>query len=87
MKSPRKKYPLGDSVLITWHDAVANHGWDDIGRADKPHRCRSIGFIAYEDDDYVTVAATVGGTDGETQTNNRMSIPKGWIIDRTKLDI
>lgn len=86
--SQRKaKYPLGDAIIITWHDAVSNSGWEDIGHDDKPHQCRSIGFLAYEDDDYVIVAATLAEAQGLIQTNNRISIPKGWILSRTPLDI
>lgn len=72
--------------VIEWLDAVATHGWEDFGFKEGPHRCTSVGFVAHEDDEYVIVAATFAAGP-PAQTNNRISIPKGWITARRILSL
>lgn len=67
--------------VVDWLDAVSNSGWEDLDTDDAPHPCTSVGFVAYEDDVYVTIAATFAAGP-PAQTNNRISIPKGWITSR-----
>ena len=75
--------------MIVWDDAVASTGWCDDKDAGKPQRCRSIGYVVASDARSITLAGT-WGVNTETkkmETNNRMTIPKGWIVSRTKVKI
>lgn len=73
---------------IVWHDAVADIGWKAGGESELPHRCTSIGLVVFDGPNHIVLASTWGaGSDGETETNNRMTIPKGWIVSRRKARI
>ena len=74
MKPPR-------AILVEWHDAISTSGWEDIGTAEAPHLCRSLGFLVHETETFVVVAATWGQSGNDApQSNNRISIPRGWIV-------
>ena len=70
-------------VCIKWVDAVASNGWAKHGKSERPMLCTSIGFIDCEDEEQITVAATFSGN----ETNNRISIPKGWIKSRREVTL
>jgi hypothetical protein len=61
-------------IKITWIDAQADAGWDepkvDIAQ------CVTVGFLVGETDDAICVAGTVS----DHECNNRISIPKSWIL-------
>lgn len=63
-------------VRITWIDAQADAGWDEpkVELA----TCVTVGFLVAETDDGICVAGTVS----EHECNNRISIPKSWVIDQ-----
>jgi len=61
-------------IKITWIDAQADAGWDEP-KVDIAH-CVTVGFLVGEDDEAICVAGTVS----DHECNNRISIPKSWII-------
>jgi hypothetical protein len=74
-------------VIVTWDDAVADVGWKEQHEADLPQRCTSIGMVVIEDDDCLVVAGTWGMNGEKMETNNRITIPRGWIIKQTLVNI
>ena len=76
--------------MIVWDDAVASTGWSEHSDSStKPQRCRSIGYVVESKARHITLAGT-WGMNTETkkmETNNRMTIPKGWIVSRTRIKI
>ena len=68
---------------IEWDDAVADAGWRTEQDAEKPHRCTSIGPLVMENKQCVVLAGSWGiNSSKELETNNRITIPKGFIISR-----
>lgn len=61
-------------IKITWIDAQADAGWDEP-KVDIAH-CVTVGFLVGETDDAICVAGTVS----DHECNNRISIPKSWIL-------
>lgn len=73
--------------LVVWYDAVANAGWEDLGKGDKPHLCNTIGVISVDEPTHICIGGTWAELDGQVQTNNRMTIPVGFIVSRQVLDL
>lgn len=73
--------------LIVWDDAIAAGGWEDLGIGDAPHRCQTIGVVTVDTPTHIVVAGTWASLEGTTQTNNRMTIPVGFIVSREALDL
>ena len=72
------------AVLVEWRDAISTHGWEALDAVGDcvPKPCSTLGFLVFEAPDFLVVAAT-WGKDGEAEeTNNRISIPTGWITSR-----
>lgn len=66
--------------LIVWHDAVADSGWLERGNECSTDVITSVGRVLKETPEYVTLG---GSWDKEaTQSNNRMTVPKGMLIRR-----
>lgn len=63
-------------VRLTWIDAQADAGWEEP-KVDLA-TCITVGFLVAETDDGICVAGTVS----EHECNNRISIPKSWVIDQ-----
>ena len=63
-------------VLVEWLDALAQGEWHEAKREDL--RCKSVGFVVYEDDQQIELAGTI--TDG--MCNNSITIPKQMIVKR-----
>jgi hypothetical protein len=72
-------------IAVEWIDAVSNSGWEPIDKQEPPHTCTTVGFLVFENQEYLTIAATFGEPPAET--NNRISIPKGWIKNRWKITL
>ncbi|MBM4071738.1 MAG: hypothetical protein FJ271_22850 [Planctomycetes bacterium] len=73
-------------VLIEWKDAAGGErsGWKPIAEMarDKPHSCKSVGWIAHEDDKcLVLVPHTTRDDDGDGE----IRIPKDWCQKVTDL--
>jgi len=65
---------------VQWLDAVATSGWMDANEPIEAAPCISVGFVT-ETKSSITIAGTYGGA----ERNNRMTIPKGMIVKRTKV--
>jgi len=75
--------------LIVWNDAVADTGWKEGKDAIHPMRCTSIGYVVFADRKCVILAGT-WGVSTETKKmehNNRMTIPKGFIVSRRRVKL
>ena len=75
--------------LIIWNDAVADSGWKEHKDAAPLLVVRSIGYVVSSDRKAVVLAGS-WGFNTETkkmETNNRMTIPKGWIVSRTRVKL
>ena len=68
-------------VIVDWVDAVASLGWEGITEKHTAHACQSIGWLVYEDDKVITLAGSLS-RDVVCESNNRMTIPIGWIVSR-----
>lgn len=73
-------------TLVEWLDIVAQVGWEDITHECKVHPCFSIGWLLSEDEKQIVLASTISSVDGETQTNNRIVIPKATITSQKVLN-
>ena len=69
-------------VMIEWRDAFSQDGWRRLTKftgkrkAAAESTCYSIGWLAYDGDDFKTVVATVGGYEGACA----MTIPTPTIM-------
>jgi len=73
--------------VVVWDDAIADGGWLDAGQGGRPHRCTTVGFVTVDEPTHIVVGGTWADLDGQIQTNNRMTIPAGWIVSRTPLNL
>lgn len=76
-------YPL---VWIDWLDSTGGGGWrsiEGLGRA--MLECRSVGFLVHEDDESVTVSASLAslGNADEPIRIPKVSITGRWEIEVT----
>ena len=83
MDSKRTKTSLESAklVVVEWLDALAQGEWHEAKREDL--RCRSIGFVVYEDDEQIELAGTI--TDG--MCNNSITIPKKMITKKKEIKV
>jgi hypothetical protein len=79
---------LGTAVVITWEDAVtsAEAGWttreDAIAVAEaKPPCMNSIGFVLFENDEWISITDSVG----DDEFGQVTKIPKSLIISIIRL--
>ena len=68
-------------VLVEWLDALAQGEWHEAKREDL--RCKSVGFIVYEDDEQIELAGTI--TDG--MCNNSITIPKKMLTKKKEIKL
>ena len=68
-------------MYVEWLDALAQGEWHEAKREDL--RCKTIGFIVYEDDEQVELAGTI--TDG--MCNNSITIPKKMLTKRKEIKL
>ena len=78
---------MTDVHVIEWLDAVASTGWQKKAAADPCQPCTSVGYLVVEDKERVVLGGTWGMNGDEMETNNRMTIPKGWITRRSVLNL
>ncbi len=66
-------------VLVEWEDSQYVSGWHTEEPCKEPLLCNSVGWLVYDGDKVVTIAAHI--TDEETpQRSGEMTIPKGAIV-------
>jgi len=68
-------------VYVEWLDALAQGEWHEAKREDL--RCKTVGFIVYEDDEQIELAGTI--TDG--MCNNSITIPKKMLTKRKEIKL
>ena len=67
-------------VMVTWIDAYTRGDWRKAGQSVDEAVCRSVGWITAESETCIEVAGTTADDDdGETHTNNTVTIPRGMI--------
>jgi hypothetical protein len=66
---------------VEWLDALAQGEWHEAKREDL--RCKSVGFIVYEDDEQIELAGTI--TDG--MCNNSITIPKKMLTKKKEIKL
>lgn len=83
MDSKRAKSNLDATKLVAveWLDALAQGEWHEAKREDL--RCKTVGFIVYEDDEQIELAGTI--TDG--MCNNSITIPKKMLTKRKEIKL
>jgi hypothetical protein len=66
-------------VLITWVDAIGGDGWLSLQdlKQEKPHEHHSLGFIAHETDQFITIAMSYD--EDEENMGAWLCIPKAYI--------
>ena len=72
-----------DFVMVVWDDAEAAHGWEDESEiTDIPAIVITAGFLVKDTKAAYTVASTISrGEEGMIQTNSRIRIPKGMVME------
>jgi hypothetical protein len=75
-------FPL---LLITWHDAKVEGGWEVTGEIMAPALCKSIGWKISDTDKAIVLGSDIGDNEGTTETNRRIAIPKDWVIEIKEL--
>ena len=68
-------------VLVEWLDALAQGEWHEAKREDL--RCKTVGFVVYEDDEQIELAGTI--TDG--MCNNSITIPKKMLTKKKEIKL
>lgn len=83
MDSKRAKPNLDTSKLVAveWLDALAQGEWHEAKREDL--RCKTVGFVVYEDDEQIELAGTI--TDG--MCNNSITIPKKMLTKKKEIKL
>ena len=83
MDSKRAKPNLVSTklVLVEWLDALAQGEWHEAKREDL--RCKTVGFVVYEDDEQIELAGTI--TDG--MCNNSITIPKKMLTKKKEIKL
>ena len=80
-KRTRSALDTAKLVLVEWLDALAQGEWHEAKREDL--RCKTVGFIVYEDDEQIELAGTI--TDG--MCNNSITIPKKMLTKRKEIKL
>lgn len=73
---------------IEWLDINTHTGpWVDLPDSTRPSECFSVGWLIYEDEDYVTISATYSDGDDNRQALVITAIPRGCIKRLEYLDL
>ena len=80
-KRTRSALDSAKLVLVEWLDALAQGEWHEAKREDL--RCKTVGFVVYEDDEQIELAGTI--TDG--MCNNSITIPKKMLTKRKEVKL
>lgn len=82
--APKRSRSALDSaklVLVEWDDALAQGEWHESKKEDL--RCKTVGFVVYEDDHQIELAGTI--TEG--MCNNSITLPKKMITKRKEIKL
>lgn len=78
----------GTLVLVTWLDAHAASGWDDVKNVDlKPDVVLSVGWVVSDNDKSIVLAADVDhkALGRKKDVNRTLLVPKGMVLGITKV--
>ena len=71
-----------DKVHIKWQDIVGQGpNWEEDKDDIKPANCETLGFVLYENKNYITVC----GSKADENVSDRTVIPRGCIVELIKL--
>jgi hypothetical protein len=74
--------------VIEWKDAVVDCGWEEKDKVKlECHTCFSMGLVVSENSDQIVLAATWSEEGDDFGVNNRIAIPKGWIVSRKTVKV
>ena len=76
------KFAVGDLVMIQWHDAAVDSGWeDDKSLETKVHLIQSVGWVLAKDrkKKAFILAADKAADPTDKETNRRLAIPSSWV--------
>lgn len=73
-------------LQVEWVDIVTSIGWEASSEITKTHPCVSVGWLMNEDKHSIVLCSTKSTTEGKTETNNRIAIPKATITSRKVLN-
>jgi len=77
------KKPL---LLIKWKDHTSEGGWGDVEKFHGPGLCFSVGWLAKEDDEGITIIGDTSPPDQHGHESGRLQyILKSCIVKRTTL--
>jgi len=68
---------------LLWVDACSEIGWAEADNKVEPFVAYTVGRVIKETPKYIVLIGSWGASD--TDTNERMVIPKGWIVSRKRL--
>lgn len=68
---------------VEWTDAVGSTGWTQ--ETTEPTKNISVGFIVFENDDYIELSTTLDTEHGNW--NSTMSVPKNMITKRDTVNL
>ena len=89
-KKDSDKFRALPIVEIEWIDSTGDSGWAGDNDHNEPINTlitiRSSGYLLQEDGDRITICQSMDNTD-ENKTDNRLTIPKSLIMERTELVI
>ena len=80
-KKTRTDLDTAKLVLVEWLDALAQGEWHEAKHEEL--RCKTVGFVVYEDDEQIELAGTI--TDG--MCNNSITIPKKMLTKRKEIKL
>ena len=80
-KKAKSNLDAAKLVMVEWLDALAQGEWHEAKREDL--RCKTVGFVVYEDDEQLELAGTI--TDG--MCNNSITIPKKMLTKRKEIKL
>lgn len=74
-------------VFVSWLDAVSEDAWTSIDEAkeEEPPVIMSLGYLIYEDDKKLVIAANLDETNGNCSAI--LSIPRTWLLEMKELRI
>jgi hypothetical protein len=81
------KKPKHDVELVVWRDAVADVGWKVHSDAEETQEVYSIGLLVADNDNAIVLGGSWGDNGESMETNNRITIPKGWVTSRKKVRV
>lgn len=74
---------LFEKAHVKWLDIVTWGGWVSgekmVDDCQTPHTCSTLGYLTHDAPDFIVVSGT-RGSNGSTEYNQHITIPKGCII-------